>query len=90
MHKTKPHFGWEVSFNGHTGLGLIPSPTVVILRLKSAIPLHDIKVLKWTLGTAAKKNSEAPMLWNTDTTFAAQMQLWYRPKLNYLIFVKFL
>jgi hypothetical protein len=35
---------------------------VVILRLKSAIPLHDIKVLKWTLGTAAKKNSEAPML----------------------------
>jgi hypothetical protein len=37
MYKTKPHFGWEVSFNGHVGLGLIASPTVVILRLKSTI-----------------------------------------------------
>lgn len=39
MYKTKPHFGWEVSFYGHVGLGLIPSPTAVILRLKSVLTL---------------------------------------------------
>jgi hypothetical protein len=47
MHRTKPHYGCEVSFNGHITLCFIPSSTAVILRLKSAGALPDIN---WSQG----------------------------------------